>query len=92
MTLSIDISKQAEDVLRGAFGEDLSRAALEAMALEGYRAGKLSCYDIQKILGLDNRWDAEEWLGGHGADLNYSLADLEADRQTLNRVLGPVKS
>ena len=42
MIVSLNLPKEAEQVLRSAFGEDLSRAALEAMALEGYRAGKLS--------------------------------------------------
>ena len=88
MTVSIDISKDAQELLQGAFGENLSRAALEAMALEGYRSDKLSRFDIQRILGFDNRWETEEWLGARGATLNYSLADLEADRRTLDQVLG----
>jgi len=92
MTVSIDLSAESEELLRGAFGSNLSRAALEAIAVEGYRRGKLTRYGIQKLLGFDNRWDTEEFLGAHGVDLNYSLDDLEADRRTLDRVLGPAKS
>ena len=91
MDVTIEISGEAGEVLRHAFGEDLSRAAMEAMAVEGYRSGRLSRYEVQKILRFDNRWDAEEWLAAHGLDLNYSVADLEADRQTLKDILGPVK-
>jgi hypothetical protein len=92
MTVSIDISAEAEELLRGAFGNNLSRAALEAFAIEGYRMGKFTRYGIQALLGFDNRWDTDEFLGAHGVDMNYSLDDLEADRRTLDRILGPAKS
>jgi hypothetical protein len=91
MTVSIDIPKHAEDTLRKAFGDALNRTALEALAIEGYRAGKLSRFDVQLILGLESRWETEEWLGDRGVHLNYSLADLESDRDTLESVLGPLK-
>jgi hypothetical protein len=91
MTVSIDVPPRIEEMLRQAFGEHLDRAALEAMALEGYRAGRLSRFQVQNILGFENRWDTEEWLGERGATLHYSLADLEEDRRTLDRVLGPAK-
>jgi hypothetical protein len=91
MTVSIDIPKQAEEMLKGAFGDNLNRTALEAIAIEGYRTGKLSRYEVQTVLGFDDRWQTESWLGSRGVHLNYSIEDLEADRQTLDRVLGPAK-
>ena len=92
MTVSIDIPNQAEAVLRGAFGENLSRTALEAIAIEGYRTGKLSRFDVQTLLDFEDRWQTETWLGSKGVHTNYGVEDLEADRQTLDRVLGPAKS
>ena len=89
MGFSITIPDQAEQTLRHAFGEDLSRAALEAMAIEGYRSGKLSTFEVQKLLGLEDRWATESWLAQHRVNLNYTWEDLEADRATLDRVLGP---
>ena len=65
---------------------------MEALAIQGYRSNKLSRFAVQTILGFDNLWDTEEWLGDHGVVSNYSLADLEADRQTLDRLLGPITS
>jgi len=91
MTVTIEIPPPAERVLRDAFGEGLSRAALEALAAEGYRTGKLSRFAVQKLLGFDNRWDAEQWLGARGLHIQYSMTDLDADRETLERILGPVK-
>jgi hypothetical protein len=89
MDFSITIPDQAGETLRQAFGEDLSRAALEAMAIEGYRSGKLSTYEVQTLLGLEDRWATEAWLAQHQVHLNYGWEDLEADRAALDRVLGP---
>lgn len=91
MTVAIDIPKEAEKVLHAAYGDTLNRAALEAIAVEGYRSGKLTRYEVQSLLGLEDRWEAETWLGGKGAHLNYTLQDLDADRETLQRTLGPAK-
>ncbi len=91
MTVSIHIPEQAEGVLRGAFGDDLDRTALEAMAIEGYRTGKLSRHEVQILLGFEDRWETELWLGNKGIHLNYGMQELEADRKTLDRLLGPAK-
>jgi hypothetical protein len=63
----------------------------EAEALAGYQAGELSQFQVQQLLGFDNRRDTEEWLGRNGATMQYSLADLEQDRISLDRLFGPVK-
>lgn len=88
MNVTITIPDELVEPLHAALGEDLSRAALEQLALEGYRTQKLSQYQVQQLLGFDNRWDTQRWLGKHGVDLSYELDDLEADRATLDRVLG----
>jgi predicted HTH domain antitoxin len=87
MSVSIDIPKQAEDVLRKAFGDTLNRSALEALAIEGYRSGKLSQFEVQEVLGFTSHWETEERLGERGIHLNYSVADLEADRRTIDGIL-----
>jgi hypothetical protein len=88
MNFTVTIPDEFVEPLHAAVGGDLSRAALEQLALEGYRSQKLSRYQVQQLLGFDNRWTTEQWLGQHGAVLNYGLDDLEADRETLDRVLG----
>ena len=74
-----------------AFGEDLDRAALEALTIEGYRTGKLSLGEVTQVLELETTIAAQQWLGERGVLLNYSLSELEADRATLSRVLGASK-
>ena len=86
--LTIHIPEDAEQVLREAWGENLDRAALEALVIEAYRTGKLGISQVRRLLGFESRWEAEQWLGTRGVNWNYSLDDLEADRRTLDRILG----
>ena len=54
-------------------GGDVSRRALEALALEGYREHALTLYQISEMLAL-SRVETEDFLGRH----NVSLAAIEA--------------
>jgi hypothetical protein len=88
MDFTVTIPDEFVEPLHAAVGKDLSRAAVEQLALEGYRTRQLTFYQVQQLLGFDNRWETERWLGSHGANLDYTLDDLEADRKALDRILG----
>jgi hypothetical protein len=78
------------DELLAAFsaqGQDLSRAALEALALEAYRTRKISAAQLRRLLGLHTRIEVDAFLKDHGVELEYTLEDLERDRET-HRQLG----
>ncbi len=60
---------------------------LEDTAMEGYRAGRLSHRQVGELLGLDY-WQTEAFLKERGVPVNYSVADLEADNPTLDKILG----
>jgi len=64
-----------------AKGENLSRAALEAFALEEYRAQKLSTAQLRRLLGYHARTQVHAFLKQHGVYLHYTQDDLEHDRQ-----------
>lgn len=66
----------------------MDRAALEALIIEGYRAGKLSAAEVGKLLRLGDRWSVNQWLADRRVPLNYTLEDLEADRAALDDLLG----
>lgn len=83
MQLTLDIPDDLAAALRAIHGDDLGRAALEGLALEGYRSGRLTAFQVQKLLGFGGRIETQEWLGRMGANESYSLDDLEADRRTL---------
>lgn len=87
MQFTLEIPDALAERLYDMVGPDLGRAAIERLALEGYESGSLTRYEVQQLLGFDNRWDTEAWLGRHGAHVDYSIADLEADRVTLDRIL-----
>ena len=51
-----------------AAGGDVSRRALEAIALEGYREQTLTLYQISEMLGL-SRVESEDFLDRHDVPL-----------------------
>src|SRR5437667_3297302 len=58
---------------------DLSRTALESLALEGYRAGYLSEEQVRRMLGFESRFEVHAFLKQHNTYLNYTQTDLEHD-------------
>jgi len=62
------------------------RVALEALAIEGYRAGTLSHYQAAQLLGL-SRFEFDGFLRERGIyDHAYDEEDLEQDRETLRQL------
>ena len=65
-------------------GRDLSRAALEALAIEGYRSETLSPLQARLLLGIETRYEFEGFLKDRQVwEHAYSLEDLEQDRETM---------
>ena len=62
---------------------DLSRAALEALALEGYRSVRLSEAQVRRMLGFRTRMQVHAFLKGQNVYLNYSNQELENDLESL---------
>jgi hypothetical protein len=46
----------------GAHAGDVSRAVLEAVAVEAYRSGTITPAQVQQMLGLSSRWETESFL------------------------------
>jgi hypothetical protein len=87
MAISFDLPPDVQSLLTEQF-DDLSQAAKEAFAIEGYRTRKFGVSTVRRILGFETRSDAEQWLAKHDVAMNYTREDLEADRRTLDGVLG----
>jgi hypothetical protein len=70
-----------EDIAEGLESKwkDLSRAALESVALEGYRSGALTSAQVRRLLGFGTRYELDGFLKQHGIYLNYGPEDLERD-------------
>lgn len=73
-----------EDVARRFAGDasGLSRAALEALALEGVRSGKLSTAQARRLLGIRSRYEMDGFLKAHGILLPMTIEDVRSDSDT----------
>jgi predicted HTH domain antitoxin len=70
---------------------DLDAEAREASSLELFRRGRLSHSELSQVLGLD-RFQTDAYLIQHKVyEGSLTAEDLEADKKTLDRVLGPVQ-
>ena len=78
--ITVSLPEDIANHLAAAPG-DLSRAALEGLALEGYRTGKLSSAQVRRMLGFETRIQVHAFLKEHGVFFHYGPDDLEHDRQ-----------
>jgi hypothetical protein len=69
-----------------AEGGDLERRALEGFALAEYQAGRLTGSEMRQLLGISTRYELDGFLKAHGVFEEYTLEDLEQERQTLERL------
>lgn len=88
--IQIDLPEELEKRLRQDLG-DLDRAAKEALCLQAFREGAISHYELSEVLGLD-RFETDDLLQRRGVtEGTLTFEDLEQQRETINRVLGPVR-
>lgn len=87
MTLTLQLPDRIAALLRSAW-DDLPRATLESLAIEGYRSGKLSCAEVGEMLGQASRWESEEFLAAHGAWPGTTVEELQSDLAALDRLRG----
>lgn len=85
MNLTVRIPDQLATRLTEA-GGDLERKALEALALEEYRAGRLTKKELRQVLGFETLNEFDGFLKAHNVFEDYTLADLARERQTLDRL------
>jgi len=81
MKVTLDIPDEIAAQLK-AYGQDISRAALEALALDGYRRGMLTQFQVGQLLGL-SRIEAEDFLAQHVDLYDYESAELHRQTEAL---------
>lgn len=80
MQITVDLP---DDIARHP---DPGREALEALAIEGYRSGKLTHREAARLLGL-NRFEFDAFLQDrHIYDHAYSIEDFQRDLADLDRL------
>lgn len=84
MNTEITIHVPVEIASHLAVGDDdLSRKTLEALAIEGYRGGRLSVGQVAEMLEF-SVLQTEEFLHSKDVSLNYSSSDFEEDLAALS--------
>ncbi len=84
----MDVTVQIPDDLASRLGprNDLSRRALEALAAEEYKHGRLTKPDLRRLLGFETSHQIDEFLKAHDVFEDYTLEDLEREREGLRRL------
>jgi hypothetical protein len=60
-------------------GLDPSRQALEDMAVEAYRAHRLTGSQLRRVLGIPSRYELDAFLKERGVWLEYTLEDFRRE-------------
>jgi hypothetical protein len=85
MNVTLQIPDLIADRLSAA-GDDIERTALEALALEEFRSGRLTKKELGQVLGFETINDFDGFLKAHGILENYTAADLERERRVFDRL------
>jgi hypothetical protein len=91
MTITVELPDALEALLF-VNGQEPARAVLEAVALEGYRAERLTESDVRQLLGFETRMEVHEFLKEHAAFMHYTLEDLDHDTAVALEVAGRGRS
>ncbi len=73
--------------LRNSGEKPLGRRALELLAVDGYKKGELSEYQVRIMLGFDNRFEVDALLKEHGVYYDYTSEELIKDTAALQSLL-----
>jgi Uncharacterised protein family (UPF0175) len=85
MNLTVEIPDDLAGRLR-AHGDDLSRRALEALALEEYKSGHLTEDELRRFLGFGTRYQLDGFLKAHDIWIEYTLEDFRREVDSLERL------
>jgi hypothetical protein len=85
MELTVQIP---DDLARSmsADGGDLSRRALEALAIEEFKSGHLTKPELRRLLDFGTRYELDGFLKAHEVYEDYTMEDLEQELEGLKRL------
>ena len=86
-SISINVPEDVMSRLQARWG-NLSRRALEALAVEAYRDEVLSVAEVGRLLGHTSRWETDVFLQERQAHLHYTEDDLARDVEAIRNVTG----
>ncbi|HTB14181.1 MAG TPA: UPF0175 family protein [Bryobacteraceae bacterium] len=81
MQVTLDVPEDLAPLLSQSPG-GLTKVALEALALEGLRSGKISVAQARRLLGIGSRYEMDGFLKAHEIFLPLSIEEVERDAET----------
>jgi hypothetical protein len=87
MEISIQIPDEVGRAL-AARSHNVSRAILEAVAIDAYRTSAITTAQVQEMLGLGSRWETEAFLRQAEAYHEYTMNDLDRDIASIRAAAG----
>ena len=87
LSVTINLPAEVEEKLRRE-SANLNADVNAAYALELFRRGKLTHFELSQVLGLD-RFATDAYLKQHNVfEGSLTNEDIQSDRETLDRVMG----
>ena len=87
MQVSLEIPEDLGRRIAADPGE-LPQAALEGLALEAIRTGKLTVSQARRLLGIRSRYEMDGFLKAHGGFLDLTLEDVRRDSEVAGMLPG----
>jgi hypothetical protein len=66
--------------------QDLSRAVLEALAIDAYRMNRITGLQLRTLLGIASRYERDGFLKHHGVMPDYTIEDFDREGETSARL------
>ena len=85
----MEFTVQVPDDLAGrivASGGDLPRRALEALALDEFKCGRITKPELRRALGFETGHQLDGFLKAHEVYEDYTMQDLDRELEGLNRL------
>lgn len=64
-------------------GPDLPRRIVEGFALEEYKSKRISKAQLRRLLGLETRFELDDFLKAHRVEADTTVEDVRRDLQDL---------
>lgn len=82
MNLTLQIPDGIASKLSSA-GGDLSRRALEALAVDEYKNGRLTKAQLRRTVGFETRYELDGFLKDRGVLADYTVDDIQREVRNL---------
>jgi len=83
----VNVKRMDEALWGGVIWPNIPRRALEAFALQAYRNGVITEYEVQKLLKISSRMDLDAFLKESNAYIDYTEKDLQQDIENIRKSL-----